>query len=100
MRTTKRGYRLAKQSHALIIPAFGLAEFVKGLADENNVSYVRTFADEWGDAVTKLADDEVNLDNTQQVLISLKRAGKISSDQMATILVKYLRERKARVRSV
>ena len=81
--------------HALAIPSSGLAEFVHRLAEDNRVSGARTFADEWGDAVTKLAGDEVNLDHTQRLLISLKRANVISSDEMAVILVRYLRERKA-----
>lgn len=36
----------------------------------------------------------------QDLLVALKRAGKLSADDMATLLVNYLRERKQRVRSV
>jgi len=100
MRTIRRDYRDSTPESALSIPSSGLGQFVKDLANHHNVTYVRTFADEWGDAVTRLADDEVHVDHIQRLLISLRRAGKVSSDQMATILVRYLREKKARVRPV
>jgi hypothetical protein len=85
---------------ALNIPASGLAQFVLGLAQKHHISATRTYADEWGDAVTRLAGDEITLDGIERLLISLRRANKVSSDQMAIILARYLREKKSDVRPV
>lgn len=84
-------------SSELAIPATGIAEFVKKLAKKHHITGERTYADVWGDAVTKLAGDDVALDHTQRLLVSLQRAKKVTPEQGLMILFRYLREKQARV---
>lgn len=84
----------------MAIPTTGVAQFVQDLARKHRVSYTHTSLDQWAETVTRLAGDEVRSGPVQDLLVALKRAGKLSSDEMAALLVSYLRERKQGVRSV
>lgn len=93
----------SRQPHAearVAIPITGVAQFVRALARKHKVSYTRTSMDQWAETVTRLAGDEVRSGAVQDLLIALKRAGKLSTDDMTALLVNYLRERKQDVRSV
>lgn len=96
-----RGRSSGQRSGAhLAIPTVGVAQFVRDLAREYHVNYTRTSLDQWAEIVTQLAGDEVRSGPVQDLLVALKRAGKLSSDDMAALLVNYLREQKQGVRSV
>lgn len=84
----------------LAIPTTDVAQFVRDLAQQFKVSYTHTSSDQWAETVTRLADDEVRSGPVQDLLVALKRAGKLSTDDMAALLVNYLRERKQVVRSI
>ncbi|AGU53844.1 hypothetical protein VAPA_2c12910 [Variovorax paradoxus B4] len=84
----------------LVIPATNVAEFVRDLASRHQVSYSPTMSDQWAETVTKLAGDPVRTGPVQDLLVALQRAGKLSTAEMTTLLVNYLRERKQRVRSI
>lgn len=84
----------------LTIPTTGVAQFVRELARKYRVRYTRTPSDQWAETVTHLAGNEVRSGPVQDLLVALKRAGKLSSDEMATLLVNYLRERKQGVRPI
>lgn len=84
----------------LAIPTTGVAQFVRALARRHHISYSPTSTDRWAETVTRLAGDEVRSGPVQDLLVALKRAGKLSTDDMAALLVSYLRERKQGVRSV
>jgi hypothetical protein len=84
----------------LVIPATNVAEFVRDLASRHQVSYSPTMSDQWAETVTRLAGDPVRTGPVQDLLIALQRAGKLSTAEMTTLLVNYLRERKQRVRSI
>lgn len=92
----------SNMSTELSIPATGMADFVNRLANTHHITGEWTYADVWGDAVTRMAGDEVILDHTQRLLVSLQRAHKITPQQMLTIFGRYLKEKKvaARVRPV
>jgi len=84
----------------LVIPATNVAEFVRDLASQHQVSYSPTASDQWAETVTRLAGDPVRTGPVQDLLVALKRAGKLSTADMTALLVNYLRERKHSVRSV
>ena len=84
----------------LMIPTAGVAQFIRDLAQMHGVSHTRTPTDQWAETVTRLAGDEVHSGPIQDLLIALKRAGKLSTDDMAALLINYLRECKQHVRSV
>jgi hypothetical protein len=75
-------------------PTSDVGDYVRRLASFHGVRYVPTAADRWAETVTRLAGDEVRSGPVQDLLVALKRAGKLTKDDMATLLVNYLRERK------
>lgn len=97
-RPAARSSRTAR--HGLKIPTFGVAGFVQGLARRFKVAYTPTSMDRWAETVTRLAGDEVRSDGIQDLLVALKRSGKLSADEMTALMVNYLREQKQSVRPV
>lgn len=75
-------------------PTTDVGNYVRWLAGVHGVRYVPTAADQWAETVTRLAGDEVRSGPVQDLLVALKRAGKLTKDDMARLLVNYLRERK------
>lgn len=98
MRSRDRGRDRGAGSR-LEIPTSGVGPFVRDLARRYGVSYAPTVADQWAETSTLLAGDEVRSGLVQDLLVALKRAGKISTDEMAALLVNYLRERRQVARS-
>lgn len=74
------------------IPTTDVAYFIEDLARRCNVTYVPTAMDSWADTVTCLSGDEVQSGHVQDLLIALRRAGKLSTNEMMSLLVNYLRE--------
>jgi len=72
----------------------GAATTVRALADRHNVRYARTALDAWADQVTRLAGDDVRLDEIEQLLIALQRAGHLNRPEALALQVRYLRETK------
>lgn len=77
-----------------MLPTTDVGNYVRWLAGVHGVRYVPTPTDQWTATVTRLAGDEVRSGPVQDLLVALKRAGKLSKDDMASLLVNYLRERK------
>lgn len=78
-------------------PTQGVARYVAELARYHKVSYCYNEMDQWADAVTRLAGDEVVHDTVEDLLVALKRAGKITKQEVAMLSVNYLREQKQNV---
>jgi hypothetical protein len=83
----------------LQIPREGVSQFVKQLAKKFHITYRPTQGDAWAETVTRLAGDEITSDSTNDLLVALKRAHKITDHQMSSLLINHLRE-KRRVRSI
>ena len=83
----------------LRLPVSGLRDYILGLASTHGVAYVETPTDKLADAITRLADDDVHLDEIECLLIALERAGVVASDSVVPLHINYLRE-KLNVRSV
>jgi hypothetical protein len=64
------------------------------LAEQHGVTYRPTATDAWAQDVTRLADDEVTLDDIELLLIALQRAGHLSRPEALRLQVNYLREAK------
>ena len=79
------------------IPTKNVGSFVIELAEQHNVSYTYNSMDQFADSVTTLAGDDVNHDRIEDLLVALKRAGKLSMQQVAQLSVNYLRERHSSV---
>lgn len=81
-------------NHRLVIPTKGVARLVCELARKHGVGYIPTPMDQWAQTVTRLGGDEICSGPVQDLLVALKRAGKLSTDEMTALLVNYLREQR------
>lgn len=64
---------------------------VRQLANREGIAFTQTFADLWAEAVTKLSSDEVKSDETDDLLVALTRAGKLSPRDMARLVISHHR---------
>jgi len=75
------------------LPVSGVREYILELASTHGVTYVETPADRLADIITRLSDDEVYLDEIEQLLIALERAGVVARANVVPLHVNYLREK-------
>jgi hypothetical protein len=68
------------------------AAHIRELARQYHVSYVQTQHDALARHITRLAGDDVELDEVEQLLIALQRAGYLSRGDMVRLQASYLRE--------
>lgn len=73
------------------------ARYVIALAKRSGISYIPTYSDRWADAITRLAGDEVSSDATDDLLVALTRAGKLTPNEMAKLVIEHHRTLKAHV---
>jgi hypothetical protein len=69
-----------------------VAEQVQQLAKENGVVYKKTANDALAEVITRLSDDNVVTDATEDLIVALKRANVISGEVMVSLLGQHLRE--------
>ena len=74
-----------------------MARYVATLAKRLGISYTPTYSDRWAFAVTRLAGDEVSSDSTDDLLVALTRAGKLSPTDMAKMAIEHHRMLKSHV---
>ena len=67
------------------------AIYVRQLAKSEGIVFAPTFADIWATAVTQLAGDEVKSDPTDDLLVALTRAGKLSPREMTKLVIAHHR---------
>ncbi len=70
------------------------AAAIVALAKQHGVAYTQTAQDAWAHNITRLADDEIVLDEIELLLIELQRAGHLSRPEALRLQVNYLREAK------
>ncbi len=86
---------VARKDTALVvdIPTTRLAKYITDLAKQHNIAYIKIFADEWADTITRLSDDCIESDDIEDLLLALNRAEILNIDEMLSLLVNYLREK-------
>jgi hypothetical protein len=67
------------------------AIYVRRLARREGIAFAPTFADQWAQAVTKLAGDDIKSDKTDDLLVALTRAGKLSPRDMTKLVIAHHR---------
>lgn len=70
-----------------------VADYIRGLAREHNVRYVRTPEDALADVITSLSGNEVIPDEAENLRVTLKRAGVIDESTCVLLLGNHLDER-------
>jgi len=74
------------------LKASDIASEIRALARLHSVSYQRSRLDDLADQITRLAGDDVELDDVQKLLIALRRADILSAREMTRYHVAYLRQ--------
>jgi hypothetical protein len=69
------------------------AEKIHALARTHGVTYTRSALDDFGDTITRLSGDDVELDETEWLLVALGRAKIIAGVDATLLHARYLRER-------
>lgn len=77
------------------IPSVGISKFVFELAKAHRIRFSKASASnkQLASMITRLSDDVVVTDKTEEMLIELRRAHVIDNKTMVVILGKYLAER-------
>ena len=75
-------------------PQSAIANRIRNLARKHDVAYVQTRSDALAHHMTRLADDHVELDEIERLLIALQRSGHLSRVEMVQLQASYLRETK------
>ncbi|MCA8105033.1 MULTISPECIES: type IV toxin-antitoxin system AbiEi family antitoxin domain-containing protein [Burkholderia] len=81
------------------LPTRNVGTFVERLAQAYDVQYRRSGLDDFAEAVTRVAGDDVELDRTGKLLVALKKQHRINGRQFARLMANHIREIK-RVRPV
>ena len=71
------------------------AAHIRSLAQKYHVAYVQTQSDALAHHITRLAGDDVELDEVERLLIALHRSGHLTRAEMVQLQASYLREVKS-----
>ncbi len=74
------------------LPPSKTAQHVRALARRFRIAYSETATDRLAHHMSRLAGDMVELDEIEQLLIGLQRAGHLSRAEMILLQAQYLRE--------
>lgn len=75
-------------STAIRIPE--ITALIRNLAAEHSVTYEETATDRLAGHITRLSGDDVQLDDTQLLLLALRRGGHITGTRVMELLGAYL----------
>lgn len=67
-----------------------VGHYVAALARRHGVVYAKTGNDALAEVITRLADDDVRTDETEDLLVALKRANVIDGPTMVALLGRHL----------
>lgn len=81
------------------LPTESVRQFVERLARVHHIQHQRTALDDYAQAVTRAAGDEVELDSTGKLLVALKKKRVITGPQLARLMTNHMREMQG-VRSI
>lgn len=68
---------------------------IRRMAQRHQVVYTPTQTDRYAHHVTRLADNHVELDEIEQLLVALQRSGHLTRPEMVQLQASYLRETKS-----
>jgi hypothetical protein len=74
------------------LPKKNVSDFIHRFAQSRCVTFKRSGLDQWAEAVTRAAGDDVKLDETGKLLVTLKKKHFINGRQMARLMTNHLRE--------
>jgi hypothetical protein len=69
---------------------------IRAMARQHRVVYSRTATDRLAHHMTRLAGDSIELDEIEQLIVALQRAGHLTRNQAVHFTARYRREAKTR----
>lgn len=72
----------------------GLSAYIADLAKRHGIAYVKTESSALAQVITRLAGDDGNPDETEKLVIALRRANIINGPTAVTLLGRYFDERR------
>ncbi|MDF1600335.1 hypothetical protein PZ895_11245 [Mesorhizobium sp. YIM 152430] len=66
---------------------------VRDLARRHQITASRSQIDDWADDVTRLAGDDVTLDEVEELIVGLRRKGVVDGAELTRLHSRYLEER-------
>lgn len=75
-----------------LLPEQDVKQYIERLATAHQIAFERTQVDDWSEAVTRAAGDDVQLDGTEKLLVAVKKRRMITGQPSCPALVK-LRQR-------
>lgn len=77
------------------LPQHGVSDFVLRLAAHPGLVYERTALDDFAEAVARLSGDDVQLDQTCELIVALRNAGVSAGPKVIRLVTNHLREKAA-----
>ena len=74
------------------IPMNGLSAYIADLAQRHDIRYVQTGTSVLAEVITRLSGEDVKPDETEKLVIALRRANVIDGKTMVTLLGRYFDE--------
>lgn len=74
------------------IPTTGLRPYIVELAKRHGVEYVKTGTSALAEVISRLSGDDVKPDETEKLVIALRRANVINGSTAVTLLGRYFAE--------
>ncbi|KYQ99242.1 Uncharacterised protein [Serratia plymuthica] len=74
--------------------AVSVASYVHKLAEDHKITTYRDGMSRMAVAITALADDAVELDDVEQLLVNLKRKGVLTKSEILELQGRYFREQR------
>lgn len=68
---------------------------IREMAWMNRIHVSRDGLDDWADTVTRLADDEVDFDEVQELIVAMRKAKVVDGIELTKLHARYLEERDA-----
>jgi hypothetical protein len=78
-----------------IIPQLTAKQTIHQLANQHGISHHHSRLDELGEAFSRLSDNEVELDDTEWLLVELDRANILTGLENTQLHAQYLRQRQS-----
>ena len=75
------------------LPSSNIKSYVANLARHHDVTYDKTSSDVLAEVITRLSDDEIVTDETEDLIVALARANVIDSQDMGDLLGLYYDEK-------
>jgi hypothetical protein len=83
-----------------MLPKTGVAAIVERFAHVHNVTATRSALNDWTEAVSRSAGDDIRLDHVELLLVELTKRNLISGCQAAKLLTLYQRGKNVAMRPV